>query len=123
MLGDPQDVDRYLVGANKRLAATPAAVRATTIVRSYGERTSIGYWAELLGVTGYTQGLFNPTSWEAGYNATQLDHNKMGFGQWRAIIPRSTYITIMDVSKCYAYAFVFWRTTNYELHEHLFLYF
>ena len=42
MLGDPQDVHRYLVGANKRPAAPPAAVRATTIVRSYGERTFFG---------------------------------------------------------------------------------
>ena len=44
MFGDPQDVDRYLVGANKRPAAPPAAVRSSSIIRSYGERADICYW-------------------------------------------------------------------------------
>ena len=120
-LGDPQDVEKYLVGANKRPVAPPEAVRSTTMFRSYGERADIGYWTELFGITGYTQGLFNPNLWEAAYNAIQLDHNKMGFGQWRDIIPRSTHITIMDVSKCYAYVSVCWRTTIHELRENWFL--
>ena len=88
------------------------------MTRSYGERADICSLTGLFFLTGYTQGLLNPFQLEAGYNAVQLYQNQhMGFGQWRDVIPRSTHITILDVSKCYAYVLVRWRTPRYELRE------